>query len=143
MSKSGRKRQPAASSRTTLFMFLTIGLIFVAVVVFVIRPTTGTPSQAALSTSNDGQMLFDAYCSACHGLTGEAEVVPNAPALNADGEMWHLSDDELLALIRHGGEDMPAMGEDFTDEQVEALLAHIKSWWTPKQRAVQIGDIGE
>ncbi|MCG3209676.1 MAG: Cytochrome c6 [Anaerolineae bacterium] len=141
---ANRRRQVSESKGRTIAMLLTFGLIFVGVVVFVIRPTVGTPSQAGADpVTNKGKVLYDAYCAACHGANGEAGVVPNSPALNADGEMWHRSDEELLAQMRHGGENMPAMAADFTDEQVTALLTYIKGWWTPKQRAVQIGDIGE
>lgn len=142
---TNRRRQAPASQGRTIAMILTFGLIFVAVVIFVIRPTIGTPSQAGTipATSTDGQVLYTTYCAACHGAGGEAGVVKDAPALNADGDLWHLSDEELLQMMRHGSEAMPAMGADFTDEQASALLAYIKGWWTPKQRAVQIGDIGE
>lgn len=145
MRKTGRKRKPAESRRTTLLALLIFGLIFGGVVIFVIRPTTGTPSQAVSAPAgpSEGQVLYETYCAACHGPGGEAGVVPDAPALNADGELWYLSDEELLGMVRHGNDLMPAMGADFTDEQVVALLTYIKGWWTPRQRAIQIGDIGE
>ena len=145
MSRAGRKRQPSESRRTTLMALLTFGFIFVVVVIFVIRPTTGVPSQAneGPAAGADGQLLFETYCAACHGVNGEAGVVPNALPLNADGETWRLSDEEIIQMIRVGNEQMPAMGSDFTDEQVESVVGHIKSWWTPEQRAIQTGDIGE
>lgn len=144
MSTTGRKRQPTESRRTMLFALLTFGILLVLVVVFVIRPTAGVPSQAndGPATSTDGQVLYDAYCAACHGQDGEA-VIPDARILNANGETWLLSDDEIEQMIRNGSELMPAMGSDFSDEQVEAVITYIKAWWTPEQRAGQEGSIGE
>ena len=137
MGKIGRKQQPKESRKTALVALFTFAMIFGAVVVFVIRPTAGTPSQAENDPADsvDGQVLYDSFCAACHGKNGEAGVVPDAPSLNAGGEVWRLSDDEIVQLIRNGNEKMPAMGSDFTDEQVEAVLSHIKGWWTPEQRS--------
>lgn len=142
MNRSGRKRQPTESRRTMLFAMLTFGILLVMVVLFVIRPTTGVPSQAndGPAHSTDGQVLFEAYCSACHGKNGEA-VVPDARILNANGETWRLSDDEIKQMIANGSQLMPAMGADFTDEQMDAVVVYIKAWWTPKQRAEQPGAV--
>ncbi len=144
MSKTGRKRQPTESKRTTLLAILTFAVVAVLVLIFVIRPTAGVPSQAndGPAHSTDGQVLFEAYCAACHGKNGEA-VVPDARVLNASGETWRLSDDEIKQMIQQGSEKMPAMGADFTDEQTAAVVDYIKAWWTPEQRSAQPAPAGE
>ncbi len=32
---------------------------------------------------------------------------------------------------------MPAWGDKLSDEEIDAILAFIKTWWTPEQRAAQ------
>lgn len=144
MNNTGRKRQPTESRRTVLLALLTFGILLVLVVVFVIRPTAGVPSQAndGPANSTDGQVLFEAYCAACHGKDGQP-VVPDARILNANGETWRLSNDEIGQMIRNGSQLMPAMGADFSDEQVDAVITYIKAWWTPDQRAEQPGSVRE
>ena len=134
---SGRTRKPAENKKTTVAALATFGLIFVAVVVFVIRPTADTASQAEAET--DGKVLFETYCAACHGEQGQSGIVPEAPALNADGPAPQLTDAEIAQMMHQGSELMPAMGADFTDEQVAAVTSFIKSLWTPEQRAAQPG----
>lgn len=40
-------------------------------------------------------------------------------------------------MIRNGGFTMPAIGPDWSDEEITAVIAYIKEWWTPQQRASQ------
>ena len=101
-----------------------------------------------------GQTVYDQHCAGCHGLSGEgqfpdAPLQPDstgrfgAPPHNADGHTWHHDDDLLLRLIREGGSgdpafyEMPAFGEALTAEQIETVLAFIKSMWTEDQRLYQ------
>lgn len=48
-----------------------------------------------------------------------------------------------IGLIRNGGSMMPAVGANWSDEEIHAVLAHVKSWWQPSQRDTQQGGIGE
>ncbi|MCA9839990.1 MAG: c-type cytochrome [Trueperaceae bacterium] len=92
-----------------------------------------------------GQEIYNANCALCHGETGTGyaqETIP-APALNGSMHAWHHSDDQILALIRQGGNVMPAVGKDWSDEEVEAVWAYVKQWWTLQQRKAQAGTIGE
>ena len=92
-----------------------------------------------------GKEIYQANCSLCHGETGEGFAKENipAPALNGSMHAWHHSDEQILALIRQGSNAMPAVGKDWTDEEVEAVWAYVKHWWTPQQRKAQAGTIGE
>lgn len=134
---SGRSRKPAESKKTTIAALATFGLIFVAAVIFVIRPTADSSSQAVAET--DGKVIFETYCAACHGDHGQSGIVPEAPALNADGPAPQLTDAEIAQMMRQGSQLMPAMGADFSDEQVAAVTSFIKNLWTPEQRAAQPG----
>lgn len=91
-----------------------------------------------------GQMIYDVNCASCHGANGEGYAsVQNAPALNGSEHAWHHPDGQILSLIRQGGNMMPAVGANWSDEEVEAVWAYVKQWWTPQQRKAQGGDIGE
>ena len=86
-----------------------------------------------------GRDLYQASCSSCHGVDGagytQAGVL--APALNGSEHAWHHPDSQVAGFIRNGVEQMPAVGPDWTDEDVDAVLAYIKQWWEPEQLAYQ------
>jgi mono/diheme cytochrome c family protein len=69
-------------------------------------------------------------------------VLP-APPHDASGHTWHHPDDLLAQIVREGGvvymadSNMPGYGEQLTDDDIAAVLAHIKTWWTDEQRAFQ------
>lgn len=92
-----------------------------------------------------GKEIYSANCSVCHGESGAGYAQENipAPALNGSMHAWHHADDQVIALIRQGGNVMPAVGKDWSDEEVEAVWAYVKQWWTPQQRNAQAGTIGE
>jgi mono/diheme cytochrome c family protein len=81
----------------------------------------------------DGPRVYAEACARCHGPDG----VPD-PGLRAqlgvkdltDPELHaRLSDDDLRRQIREGSDNkkMPAFNEMLTPEQVDALVAHIRT----------------
>ena len=108
------------------------------------------PAQLAL-----GEQVYRQHCAECHGANGEGQR-PDAPLQKDEtgrfpapphdgtGHTWHHGDDLLIRIIVEGGmgtpEDfyeMPAFGEVLTDEEIQAVLAYIKTFWTEEQRAIQ------
>lgn len=86
-----------------------------------------------------GQAIYEATCAACHGADGAgyaAEDVP-APALNASEHAWHHTDSQIASWIRGGIGQMPAVGAELSNEEIDALLAYLKQWWEPEQLARQ------
>ena len=74
----------------------------------------------------DGARLYAQRCSACHGAEGRGGVgVPLALPAFLSG----VDDTYLRKTIRHGrpGRVMPAFSQ-ITDAEVEAIVAHIRSW---------------
>lgn len=101
-----------------------------------------------------GQVLYGEYCAACHGAalegapdwqTPRADGRMPAPPHDASGHTWHHADAELTLIIEDGmsgrvpgyESDMPAFGEILSEEEIDAVLAYIKSTWPPRERAYQ------
>lgn len=85
--------------------------------------------QAALVAQ--GGRLWAGNCASCHGVGGEGV---DAPALNAKEFLEAATDEQIHHLIAAGipGSEMPAwwneLGGPFTDEQMRALVAFLRSW---------------
>jgi mono/diheme cytochrome c family protein len=102
------------------------------------------PAQIAL-----GQKLYAQHCAACHGakLEGQAnwrQRLPNgrmpAPPHDESGHTWHHTDRVLFGVTKNGlvppyapqgyESDMPAFAGKLSDDEIRAVLAYIKSYWT-------------
>ncbi len=92
-----------------------------------------------------GETLYAQSCASCHGSAGEgfAQAGVPAPPLDGSAHSWHHADTQILGLIREGGSIMPAVGRDWSDAEVEAVLTFVKTRWDPWQRDSQTGTIGE
>jgi mono/diheme cytochrome c family protein len=115
----------------------------------------GSPSAwpTALSTGLQvwrGEQLYNANCLACHGGPIGGTVTDSPPRHNANGHTWHHPDCALRQMVREGSAgifavslpDSPKM-QPFKDrlspEEIDAVLAYIKTMWTPEQREAQAG----
>jgi putative heme-binding domain-containing protein len=84
-----------------------------------------------------GQKLYDAACSACHGKTGEGGRGPNL----SDGVLIRRSrDDRLFSSIRNGvpGSDMPPF--PLPPDQIWSIVAYLRSLSAPAMSAPLTGD---
>jgi cytochrome c oxidase subunit II len=71
--------------------------------------------------SGSGQEQFNAACAKCHNVEGPLLI---GPTLRGNPT---LSDQEALAqLVRNGQNEMPAVGRDWSDRQVEILLRYTR-----------------
>lgn len=94
-----------------------------------------------------GEAVYEANCTRCHGGAEGGTISDIPPRHNAEGHTWHHADCDLLEIIANGLPDrpglpdgsptMPAFGDDLEAEDHRAVLAFIKSWWTPDQRSSQ------
>ena len=105
-----------------------------------------------------GRAIYAARCASCHGanLEGQPEwqsakqdgTYP-APPHDETGHTWHHGDAMLRDYIRRGGQavlddmgvdftsGMPGLGAELTEEDIEAVLAYIRSTWPDRIRAAQ------
>ncbi len=97
-----------------------------------------------------GLSIYAENCAACHGseLEGEANWREpdaagylSAPPHNADGHTWHHPNAQLFEITKFGTEavvggsyksNMEAFDVLFSDDEIVAVLAYIKSTW-PQQ----------
>lgn len=101
-----------------------------------------------------GAELYLTYCQACHGDRNGIGRIPAAPPHNQDGHTWHHSDRNLVDIILNGSGEMgdmmrgmmgvpedaprmPAWKATLSEDDVRAVLAFTKTWWTPEQRRMQ------
>lgn len=87
----------------------------------------------------DGPTDFATYCSTCHGTGGAGDGVAAAgldpkPADLTKAEFWEGKDDTYLTkVIKEGGPAvgksplMAAWGSVLSDEQIAAVVAHVKT----------------
>ncbi len=101
-----------------------------------------------------GEILYQQYCASCHG--AELEGQPNwkqrdengflpAPPHDEAGHTWHHPDEQLFEITKIGTEAFVGMGyrsnmigfeDQLSDSEIWAVLAFIKSEWSPRiQRA--------
>jgi len=102
-----------------------------------------------------GQVVYEQSCAECHGIDGEGQLPDDpmkpdetgrfgAPPHNGDGHTWHHDDDLIIQIINEGGMGtadsfypMPAFGKMLTQEEIGAVVAYIKTFWTEEQRMIQ------
>ena len=138
------------------YSFLAVILLAAAFVGWMLL-STDTPARASgLFPYDDpatlalGKPLYDDNCASCHGtnLEGEANwrkrdadgYLP-APPHDASGHTWHHPDEQLFAITKHGTSALVGNGyqsrmagfsDHLSDEEILAVLAYIKSTWSPQ-----------
>lgn len=112
-----------------------------------------TPDPNLSAQQHQGFGIYVANCASCHGGPSGGAMMDYPPRHNANGHTWHHGDCELKQVIREGGNEMTdmmrrmmapsnaptmqAFRERLTDDEIEAVLAFIKSMWTSEQRDAQ------
>ncbi|MBA2462563.1 MAG: cytochrome c oxidase subunit II [Actinobacteria bacterium] len=72
-------------------------------------------------TSDLGEQTFAGACAKCHGLAGEGDI---GPRLQGNGL---LDDPEAIEeVVRNGRGEMPPVGRDWEDRQLDALTEYLK-----------------
>lgn len=85
-----------------------------------------------------GERVYNQNCASCHGDQGQGHVfVEQAPALNNNEHAWHHPDGQIQDLIINGGNMMPAFGDKLGDEEIEAVIRYLQTWWTADQLTAQ------
>jgi mono/diheme cytochrome c family protein len=115
-------------------------------------PTSKVAAERTITSSVEGQSesteilargakVYATSCQPCHGDRYGKGTVGRADPHNENGHTWHHPDAQLKDWILHGRPGpgvsvMPALTY-LTEDDVEAVLAFIKTWWTAEQREIQ------
>jgi len=99
--------------------------------------TGGTTAPAGGAVELDGGKIYAEKCSLCHGPNGKGDG-PGGAALNpkprdhTDGAYMNTrTNEQLLEVIHNGKGAMPAWKGILTDEQIKAVLGHVRSLAIP------------
>ncbi|HJU55842.1 MAG TPA: cytochrome c [Pyrinomonadaceae bacterium] len=80
---------------------------------------------------SDAPALFKDNCAKCHGKEGRAKgfKAKLAGVRNLTDAKWHesVTDERIFNSIANGRNRMPAFGKKFTDAQIAALVAFVRS----------------
>jgi mono/diheme cytochrome c family protein len=102
-----------------------------------------TSDTADDATVARGAELYDTHCIACHGGATGGSIDDIPPPHNAEGHTWHHADCQLIEITRDGlpprpgYPEMPGFGDRLSEGEIEAILAHVKTWWEPDQLEFQ------
>ncbi|GMR13979.1 MAG: hypothetical protein BMS9Abin29_2206 [Gemmatimonadota bacterium] len=105
-------------------------------------PTTG-PQQAVLAPSAsastqqqvpqaDGEKLYNGECASCHGKQGRGngragrDMDPRPTDISKSEFLDQTSDEDMFKVIAEGTGEMDPYREVFTDEQIQAVIAHVR-----------------
>lgn len=99
-------------------------------------PTGGTDPNAATGSAA-GAAIYAQRCALCHGTEGKGDG-PAAASLNpkprnhTDGSyMNSQTNDQLLTVIRDGKGAMPAWKSVLSEEEIQAVLQHVRTLAVP------------
>lgn len=99
--------------------------------------TTPEPATDATAAADPGAKIYAEKCALCHGPGGKGDG-PGGAALNpkprdhTDGAyMNSRPNEELLTIIKTGKGAMPAWGALLSDEEVHAVLKHVRALAVP------------
>ncbi len=136
-------RCPAALGRKGWVCHVSLSMAVVLLASCGSNEGTRSPIPTAHPLIERGAVLYQANCQSCHGGATGGKGTDIPPPHNANGHTWHHPDQQLTEIILDGfsfsvgPQKMPAFKDKLSEEDVKAVLAYIKTWWTPEQREWQ------
>lgn len=145
--------------RTALLLFL----LLLAACGEIAQPqydiTLVAPGDVPTTTFTDpvlikGEETYNLVCAHCHGYEGEGQLASTientlalgmntVPPANSTGHMWQHPDQLLIRVVQEGIQNpldqfpMAAFSPGLSEDDIRAVLAYIRLWWTDEQRAHQ------
>ncbi len=125
--------------KTLIAILVSLGVVVSLAVFLMWMNSRNVPQTEDLTPQIEtGSKLYASNCLSCHGDQQAGLVFGKAPPHNGNGHTWHHSDAELIQWTLEGRPlNMPAFKETLSRVDAEAILAYIKTWWTPQQKATQ------
>lgn len=96
----------------------------VALVLFV----TITPAQGQADPL-DAAALFKKKCAMCHGAEGKGFAAAKTPDFTSSEWQKSLTDEAITETVKSGkkGTSMPAFGSKLSEDEIKAVVAHVRS----------------
>ena len=123
------------------YRIATVGVLLAMALMMTTVLMTAAPMMAMAQTAPEtGKEIFEQMCAGCHGTYGNGQegtksgFVPRIGTLANKEYMASVPDDYLKMIIKKGGAymgkiaAMPAWEHKFNDEQVDTLVAHIRTF---------------
>ena len=87
------------------------------------------PLKSAEGDQPDGAGLYKQKCSMCHGAEGKGFTALKTPDFTDPKWQEGITDKEIVETIKNGkkGTPMPAFGDKLKDDEIQALVAYIRS----------------
>jgi mono/diheme cytochrome c family protein len=92
----------------------------------------------AQEKASPGAGTFKNKCVLCHGAdgTGNTPLGKQLQAANLHSkEVQKLSDEELRKMVHDGGANMPAFGEQLTDDEISQVVQYVREFGKPAKTA--------
>jgi mono/diheme cytochrome c family protein len=95
-----------------------------------------------------GNAVYRQHCAVCHGPEGKgppgdwrvrgSDGRYPPPPLDDTAHAWHHPTQVLHEAVRHGipNTNMPAWGDKLSDQEIEDVVAYIKSLWSDDVYAI-------
>ena len=113
------------TERHVMFASTILLVLFVGLMLFVVSIVQANPGPESAASS----ATFRTKCAMCHGPDGSGSEVGksmNVPDLRS-AVVQKLPDAELAQVIANGKGGMPSFKNSLSEQQIHALLAHIRS----------------
>lgn len=138
---SGKRKHLPASPRSLIVlqwrnrstMRYALLLIFLAAALGVVsaRKASSEATAAAESlTAKTTAQLFAGNCASCHGKDGRAKTIKGKlkHARDLTDPEWQdrVSDERIFNAITNGKGKMPAYGKKLSEQEIEALVGHLR-----------------
>lgn len=138
-----------------IFVISIVGLGLSACDKFPGTPTLGSDNTVVERSQDNAQVargkaVYDKHCMECHGANGQGQPgdwrIRNAdgrfppPPLDSSAHAWHHPTAVLLEVIREGSPEgqgnMPAWKGKLSEQQMQDVVAYIKSLWSDEVYAL-------
>jgi mono/diheme cytochrome c family protein len=89
------------------------------------------------SGAPDGTALFEQICARCHGVDGkgvpEIRLQLGVPDMTDPAWQSRHADADIRRTVHQGSRSkkMPAFGDYFSDEQIDAIIGHVRKFRRP------------
>lgn len=90
----------------------------------------GILAAATASAQDAGANIYKSKCARCHGADGMSHTfegkMTRAAALSEPAAVA-MTDADLIAVVRNGKKKMPAFAKKLNDEQIESVVAYVRT----------------